>query len=76
MATTWHGTINSPRPGKLHEWRYDDHEVALRRGDEMGRFMLGSTVVLLFPQLTLSFNPAWAPGRNVRLGEMMGTPFA
>ena len=37
----------------------------------MGRFLLGSTVVLLFPQGPLQFNPAWVPGRAVRLGEVM-----
>ena len=39
----------------------------------MGRFMLGSTVVLLFPKRDLRFNPAWQPGGAVRLGEAMAT---
>jgi phosphatidylserine decarboxylase len=39
----------------------------------MGRFQLGSTVVMLFPQDTLRFNPAWAPERPIRMGEMMGS---
>ena len=38
----------------------------------MGRFLLGSTVVLLFPKGTLRFNPAWAPGGAIRMGEAMG----
>jgi phosphatidylserine decarboxylase len=37
----------------------------------MGRFLLGSTVVLLFPKGPLRFNPAWGPGRPIRLGEAM-----
>ena len=73
MATVWHGTVNSPRPGEIREWRYDDRPVVLKQGDEMGRFMLGSTVVLLFPKPGLVFNPGWAPGGKVRLGEMMAT---
>ena len=71
MATAWHGLVNPPRPGRVREWRYDDREVRLQRGDEMGRFLLGSTVVLLFPPLPLRFNPAWSPGRSIRLGEAM-----
>jgi phosphatidylserine decarboxylase len=47
-ATVWHGVVNSPRPGKMNEWRYEDRQVFLKQGEEMGRFMLGSTVVLLF----------------------------
>jgi phosphatidylserine decarboxylase len=38
----------------------------------MGRFLLGSTVVLLFRKDAIAFNPDWAPERSVRLGEMMG----
>ena len=38
----------------------------------MGRFLLGSTVVLLRPRATLKFNPDWAPGGAVRVGQMMG----
>ena len=37
----------------------------------MGRFLLGSTVVMLFPAPPLAFNPAWAPARPIRLGEAM-----
>ena len=71
MATVWHGVVNPPRPGKIREWHYADQEIALRQGEEMGRFLLGSTVVLLFPQGTAAFNPEWAPARPVRLGEAM-----
>jgi phosphatidylserine decarboxylase len=73
MATVWHGLVNPPRPGVLRDWHYGDSKpaVTLAQGDEMGRFLLGSTVVLLFPPGPLAFNPAWAPERLVRLGEPM-----
>ena len=71
MATVWHGVVNPPRPGMIREWQYDGGEH-LERGAEMGRFLLGSTVVLLFPRRTLRFNPGWAPGRVIRMGEAMG----
>jgi phosphatidylserine decarboxylase len=72
MATVWHGVVNPPRPGRLREWRYDDQQLRFRQGDEMGRFLLGSTVVMLFPQGALQFNAEWAPQRPIRLGEKMG----
>ncbi len=72
MATTWHGVVNPPRTPNVREWRYDDAPVALKQGDEMGRFLLGSTVVLLWPRDTLCFNPDWAPAGAVRMGELMG----
>ena len=72
MATVWHGVINPPRPGVVREWRYEEQNVMLRRGDEMGRFLLGSTVVMLFPKNALVFNPAWRPAAAIRMGEAMG----
>jgi phosphatidylserine decarboxylase len=71
MATAWHGVVNPPRPGLLRDWQYGDTSVDLAQGDEMGRFLLGSTVVLLFPPGPLRFNPDWAPGRAIRMGEVM-----
>ncbi|MFO1273770.1 MAG: archaetidylserine decarboxylase [Rubrivivax sp.] len=71
MATVWHGVVNPPRPGTLREWRYDDRDISLAQGQEMGRFLLGSTVVLLFPPGPLTFNEAWAPGGAIRMGEAM-----
>ncbi|HJW10663.1 MAG TPA: archaetidylserine decarboxylase [Albitalea sp.] len=70
MATVWHGVVNPPR-GTLREWRYDDKAVLLKQGDEMGRFLLGSTVVMLMPKGDLRFNTGWAPGGAIRLGEAM-----
>jgi len=71
MQTVWHGVINPPRTGKIREWRYDKQHLVLKKGDEMGRFLLGSTVVMLFQKDLLSFNPAWQPTAAVKLGEKM-----
>jgi phosphatidylserine decarboxylase len=72
MATVWHGIVNPPRPGAVREWRYDDQNITLAKGEEMGRFLLGSTVVMLLPKDTLSFNPAWQATKALRMGEAMG----
>ena len=72
MATVWHGVVNPKRTGKIAEWTYADQDVVLNKGAEMGRFLLGSTIVMLFRQNSIAFNPDWAAERPVRLGEMMG----
>jgi len=72
MATPWHGVVNPPRPGTVREWRYDDPKLSLKQGEEMGRFLLGSTVVLLWPKNTIALSAAWEAGQGVRLGEKMG----
>lgn len=72
IATAWHGVVNPPRSRTVREWRYDDKEITLKKGEEMGRFLLGSTVVMLFPQNTLRFNPEWHPAREICMGKAMG----
>jgi phosphatidylserine decarboxylase len=72
MATVWHGVVNPPRPAQLRDWRYDRSPVVLGQGAEMGRFLLGSTVVLLVPrEPRLEFAPGWGPRMAVRLGQAM-----
>ena len=73
MATVWHGVVNPPRTRHVRQWRYEREAIVLRQGQEMGRFLLGSTVVMLFPKNVVTFNPDWAPARAVRLGEAMAT---
>ncbi len=72
MATVWHGVVNPVRTGNTAQWTYAEREIVLAKGEEMGRFLLGSTIVMLFGPGTIAFNPDWAPERPVRLGESMG----
>ena len=72
MGTTWHGVVNPPRSSDVREWTYGDANISLQQGDEMGRFLLGSTGVMLWPKNTISINPQWQAAQSVRLGEAMG----
>jgi phosphatidylserine decarboxylase len=72
MATVWHGQVNPPRNPQICEWQYEAGQFSLKKGAEMGRFLLGSTVVMLFGKARLAFNPEWAPARPIRMGEAMG----
>ncbi|OYO29280.1 archaetidylserine decarboxylase [Janthinobacterium sp. PC23-8] len=72
MATVWHGVVNPPRSGQVRDWSYANDHIVLKKGEELGRFLLGSTVVMLFPKDTLQFNPGWQPAGPVQLGEVMG----
>ena len=71
MATVWHGVVNPPRRPDIAKRSYVEGEVVLKKGAEMGRFLLGSTVVMLFPKDVLRFGSDWAPGGSVRMGEPM-----
>ena len=79
MATVWHeaidgiknGIINPPRSKNIRTWTYLDNNILLKQGDEMGRFLLGSTVVMLFKKDALQFNADWQPAHAIQLGEKM-----
>ncbi|MDI9334336.1 MAG: archaetidylserine decarboxylase [Cytophagales bacterium] len=75
MATVWHGVINPPRLPKTTTWNYpasgEAGAIELKQGDEMGRFLLGSTVVMLWPKSDLTFNPSWQSAGAIRMGEVM-----
>lgn len=73
MATTWHGTVNPPREKSIRQWQYSEQAITFEKGQEMGRFLLGSTVVMLFKEKAIQFNPDWAPAKAIQLGEEMGT---
>jgi phosphatidylserine decarboxylase len=64
--------VNPPRPGTVREWTYEMGSITLAQGEEMGRFLLGSTVVMLFPSGVMQFNPDWTPTRPIVMGEAMG----
>ncbi len=73
IETVWHGTITPPTRDKLKVWDYPiEKEITLKKGEEMGRFKLGSTVVLLFPENSLE----WKKGMKAHAPTVMGTPLA
>ena len=77
MATTWAGVIKRDT-ALVHNFTYDKDSTPFKQGDEMARFLLGSTVVMLWPKeikncedRDFTFNEDWAAGKAVRLGEEM-----
>ncbi len=75
MSTVWHGVINPSRLPKVTTWTYPAKAqlgaIELAQGDEMGQFLLGSTVVMLWPKSNLAFNPIWQALRTIRVREAM-----
>lgn len=70
IATIWHGAINSPRLNDPHEWNYKG-DLKLEKGAEMGRFLLGSTVVMLFPKNSYQLLEDWYPENVIKMGQPM-----
>lgn len=73
IETVWAGEVVPPRTATVRNWRYPDAHLRLERGQEMGRFHLGSTIVLLFGPGAVAWNEALVPGAVVKMGEQIGT---
>lgn len=71
IATTWAGVVN-PRSPKIKREEYPKQVARFERGDEMGRFLLGSTVVVLCGADQLSWDSATSAGQEVKMGQALG----
>ena len=74
IETVWGGVITPPAGKKLRNWDYRgaDQPTVLAKGEEMGRFNMGSTVVLLFPKGRCQWDPVATHGTHLRLGQAIG----
>lgn len=72
IETVWAGTITPPAGSDVFRWQYPAegiNSVTLNKGDEMGRFKLGSTVVSTFAPEMIEFNENAGPDTVTRLGK-------
>jgi phosphatidylserine decarboxylase len=70
IETVWAGTITPPAGTYVQHWQHDGEEIKLDKGQEMGRFKLGSTVVLCFEPNKVEFENM-SPKMVTRLGQVM-----
>jgi phosphatidylserine decarboxylase len=73
IATVWHGDITPHSPRQRVDLPLDPGRspLKLRKGDEMGRFNMGSTVILLLPPDMLDWIPRFQPGSRIEVGQML-----
>ena len=77
IETVWAGEITPPAGNRIRRWRYGrgeaTGEVTLRKGEELGRFNMGSTVVMLTEPGTVDWGDNLLPEREMRMGARIGT---
>lgn len=72
IGTVWAGVINPPRANEVKVWDYPGEEgVQLMKGQEMGWFQLGSTVINLFPAGAVQLADYLSVNEPVRMGEIL-----
>lgn len=69
ISTEWHGEVSPNKLKQVTVWDYSDKDISLKKGEKMGKFYLGSTVILLFGQDAVSFVDGLESGKPVKLGE-------
>jgi len=72
IETLWAGEVAPASPRKPSLMRYRKGSISLARGDEMGRFNMGSTVILLFAADRVTLDPSLEPGQTLRMGQSLG----
>lgn len=73
IETVWAGLVNPHPSARLRDWDYRNGNIMLERGAEMGRFNMGSTVIVLFGRNRTDLDRAIQPDAPVRMGQLLGT---
>jgi phosphatidylserine decarboxylase len=69
IETVWHGVVTPPSIKTVRSWNYETDAPTLKMGDEMGRFNMGSTIIVLFEKDKMTWNADLVAGKAVKLGE-------
>jgi len=72
VETVWHGVVTPPTVSSVQTWQYQDNAPTLKIGEEMGRFNMGSTIIVLFSEHKAEWQSKLQAGQPVRLGEKIG----
>ncbi|WP_429946311.1 archaetidylserine decarboxylase [Bibersteinia trehalosi] len=76
MSTVWAGVVNPPRSSEVKVYNYPDegeNVIHLKKGEEMGAFRLGSTVINLFPKSRVVLAEHLQAGEVTRMGELLAS---
>lgn len=73
IETSWYGKVNSFREGIIKKWKWNkENNINLHKGEEMGLFKMGSTVITLFPPKKIEFLKDLYSGKKIYCRENLG----
>lgn len=73
IATTWAGVVAPNAWRKISTFDYQNQNIVFNKGDEIGKFMMGSTVICLFEKNKLQMEKNTLTGYKTKMGTIMGT---
>lgn len=68
IHTVWAGEVTPPTTKEIRTWNYDNG-IELNKGDELGHFQMGSTVIILIPENKSEFSTNLQVNQTIKLGE-------
>ena len=72
IETVWHGVVTPPSITEVQSWQYGDNAPTLKIGEEMGRFNMGSTIIVLFGKDKAKWDTEFKANKSFKLGELIG----
>lgn len=72
VETVWHGVVTPPSITSVQDWQYQENAPTLKIGEEMGRFNMGSTIIVLFGKNKAEWDSNFIAEKKVKLGELIG----
>ncbi len=72
IETTWHGVVTPPTITTVRSWKYSDKPITINKGEEMGRFNMGSTIIVLFGKDKIKWAADFKAAQEVKLGQPIG----
>lgn len=72
IETVWHGVVTPPTIKTVRTWQYENDAPTLKMGEEIGRFNMGSTIIVLFEKDKMTWNADFTAGNVVKVGEKIG----
>ncbi len=76
IETVWHGVVTPPSITSVRSWQYQENAPVLKIGEEMGRFNMGSTIIVLLAKNKAEWDSNFTAEKVVKLGEHIGKTLA
>jgi len=73
IVTSWAGTVAPDKSGDIRIYTYESENYSFKKGEEIGKFMMGSTIICLFEKNKIDFAKNLQPAQKTRMGEIMAT---
>jgi phosphatidylserine decarboxylase len=72
IETVWQGVVTPPSSKSVQKWNYENNAPILKIGEEMGRFNMGSTIIVLFANNKVKWEAGFEAEKAIKQGELIG----